>query len=80
METVETRKHGDYCHRCLEPTPPEGGERIHRAGNIRKMLAAFGLLMFLAIAAPSIWLMQTSGAPLADQAGKPDEVKSALGQ
>ena len=95
METSETRQRGDYCHRCLEPAPPKAarcprcGEPIHRSSSIRKDLAVFGLLMFLAIAAVSIRLMQTSGAPSAaateqQRPGAPDkppaEVKPALGQ
>ncbi|HUB80916.1 MAG TPA: hypothetical protein VMB03_19055 [Bryobacteraceae bacterium] len=93
---TETRKRGDYCHRCLEPAPPKGarcpkcGEPIHRAGRLRKLLAGIALIMVLAVVAISIRMMQTSGAPSAatgqpsDQT-KPDkapapEVKPALGQ
>jgi uncharacterized paraquat-inducible protein A len=85
METAETRKRGDYCHRCLEPAPPKVarcpkcGEPIHRAGKLRKVLAGIALLVILVVVAISIRMMQTSGAPSAaateqqsGQAGKPD--------
>jgi len=72
---------------------PRCGERVHRPGNIRLILAVFGLLMFLVVAAVSFRLMQTSGQPAAatnadeqqQRPGEPDkppppEKKPALGQ
>jgi len=95
METTETRKRGDYCHRCLEPAPPKVarcpkcGEPIHRTGKLRKVLAGLALLVVLAVVALSIRLMQTSGtsSPASEQSGPagkdtapPPQVKPALGQ
>jgi uncharacterized paraquat-inducible protein A len=92
MEEPQTQNRQDLCHRCLEPVPPKlsrcprCGESIQRPGNIRKMLAIFGLLMFVVIAAVAFRLMQSSGAPAAandDQQHKeapPPEKKPALGQ
>jgi hypothetical protein len=98
METASAEKRGNYCHRCLEPVPekvtrcPGCGEPIHQSGNIRKLLAIFGLFMFLVIAAVAIRMMQTSGAgsapaveqqtqrPGAPDTPPPPEKKPALGQ
>jgi uncharacterized paraquat-inducible protein A len=86
------------CHRCLEPVPPKAkrcprcGEPVPKSANIRMILAVFGLLMFLVIAAVAFRLMQTSGAPAAANDGQqqhrpgepekppPPEKKPALGQ
>jgi uncharacterized paraquat-inducible protein A len=98
MDTSETGTAAEKCHRCLVPVPPKAvrcprcGEPVHRSHNIRKILAVFGLLMFLAIAAVAYRMMQISGAPSAgasdEQAqrpGAPDkapppEKKPALGE
>ncbi|HEX3742472.1 MAG TPA: hypothetical protein VHW09_01020 [Bryobacteraceae bacterium] len=98
MGTTDARKRGAYCHRCLEPAPPKAtrcplcGEPIHRPANIRKILAIFGLLVFVAIVAVSIRMIHSSPPP-PDAAGEPDivrpgapdkppadQVKPALGQ
>jgi len=98
MDTPENQNRADKCHRCLEPVPPKVarcprcGEPIHKSGGIRKLLAVFGLLMFLVVAAVAFRLLQTSGSPSAatgdqqaQRPGDPDkgptqEVKPALGQ
>jgi uncharacterized paraquat-inducible protein A len=98
MDESQTRNRVDVCHRCLEPVPPKAarcprcGEPIHKSSNIRRILAVFGLLMFLVVAAVAFRLMQTSGArPSTDadqqqqRPGDPDkppppEKKPALGQ
>lgn len=96
MDMPETGSHANKCHRCLEAVPPKAarcphcGEPVHKSHNIRKLLAVFGLLMFLVVAAVAFRLMQTSGAPSAtndeqSRPGAPDkppppEKKPALGQ
>ena len=98
MDEPETQNRGDICHRCLEPVPakasrcPRCGERVHKPANLRKTLAFFGLLMFLAVAAVAFRMLQTSGArpvpattETAHQPGDPDTPpppppKPALGQ
>lgn len=98
METAPAGKRGDYCDRCLEPAPPKAarcprcGEPIHRSGNIRKILAFFGLFMFLVVAVVAFRMMQTAGPgstaateQQTQQRGGPDtppppEKKPALGQ
>jgi len=69
MDEPQPRSRADVCHRCLEPVPPKAsrcprcGEPIHKSANIRMILAAFGLLMFVVVAAVAFRLMQTSSAP-----------------
>src|SRR5580704_19123945 len=98
MDTPETGSLADKCHRCLEAVPPKAvrcprcGEPVHKSHHIRKILAVFGLLMFLVVAAVAFRLMQTSGpssAATSDEQsprpGGPDKPpppvkKPALGQ
>jgi len=69
MDEPQPRNRADVCHRCLEPVPPKAsrcprsGEPVHKSANIRMILAAFGLLMFLVVAAVAFRLMQSGTAP-----------------
>jgi uncharacterized paraquat-inducible protein A len=90
MDEPQSRIRADVCHRCLEPVPPKAarcprcGEPIHKPANFRKILAVFGLLMFVVVAVVAFRLMQTSSPPSTDaqqqKDASPPEKKPVLGQ
>jgi hypothetical protein len=92
MDMPQSGNPADVCHRCLEPVPrkasrcPRCGEPIHKTANIRKILAVFGLLVFVAVAVAAFRLMQTSGPSTSttvteeQKDAPPPEKKPVLGQ
>jgi hypothetical protein len=100
METASAGKRGDYCHRCLELAPPKAARcpalrpnrSINKSSNLRRILAFFGLFMFLVVAAAAFRMMQTAGPgsaaateqqtqrPGGSDTPPPPEKQPALGQ